>query len=135
MSTEPKTISIASLPAIGTDLDGGTFFGITTKKDGTHYAAILLPNQGEKLTWKKAMNWAAKQGGELPTRPVAAVLFANIKDKLKPVWHWTSEEDDASYAWYCLFDYGFQGSSRKSYEGCAVAVRLILISPSILQSF
>ena len=119
------SIPFAQLPAIGADLDGATFFGITTRKDGTHCAAFLLPDQGEKLTWKKAMNWAAKLNAELPSRPVAALLFANLKANLRPMWHWTSEEDDASSAWLCYFDLGFQSSTHKSYEGSAVAVRLI----------
>ena len=125
MSTPIKTISITALPAIGADLDGDIFFGVTTSKDGTHNAAFLLPERGQKLTWKKAIDWAAKQGGALPTRPLAAMLFANLKDKLTPTWHWTSEEDDASYAWNCHFYYGGQHGTHESYEGGAVAVRLI----------
>jgi len=125
MSTPIKTVSITALPAFGADLDGGAFFGVTTGKDGAHYAATLLPERGQKLTWTKAIDWAAKQGGVLPTRPVAAMLFANLKDKLTPTWHWTSEEDDASYAWHCFFGDGSQYDDRKSYEGSAVAVRLI----------
>ena len=125
MSTPIKTISITALPAIGTDLDGGIFFGVTTSKDGTHNAAVLLPKRGQKLTWNKAIDWAAKQGGVLPTRTIAAMLFANLKDELTPSWHWTSEEDDASFAWSCYFGDGYQNYGRKSYEGSAVAVRLI----------
>ncbi len=123
--TTTPSITLASLPAMGADLDGGIFAGLTTQKDGTHCAVVLLPEQGEKLTWKKAMNWAKKLGAELPSRPVAALLFANVKTQLRPVWHWTGEEDDASYAWSCGFDDGYQGNDRKSYEGSAVAVRLI----------
>ncbi len=122
-TTQTASVSIASLPPLGAELEGGIFVGVTTKKDGTHFAVTLLPEQGEKLTWKKAMNWAAKQGGELPSRPVAALLFANVKSQLKPLWHWTSEEDNASYAWSCFFGYGFQYRDRNSYEGSAVAVR------------
>lgn len=122
-----KTIKFADLPALGADLDGGTFAGIITKRDGTHCAVILLPNKAHELTWKKAMNWAEKEGGELPSRPVAALLFANVKDRLEPSWHWTSEQYDASYAWNCYFDDGYQNFNRKSYEGRAVAVRYIAL--------
>ncbi len=125
MSTPIKTISITALPVVGANLDGGVFFGVTTSKDGIHNAAVLLPERGNKLTWKKAIDWAVKQGGVLPTRPLAAMLFANLKDKLTPTWHWTSEEDDASFAWYCYFYDGRQYFSHESYEGSAVAVRLI----------
>lgn len=108
---EATMLTIATLPALGEPLENGTFAGITTKPDGNHHAVVLLPDQGTQLTWKKAMNWAQKLKAELPTRPVAALLFANIKAKLKPGWHWTSEEYDASYAWNCDFFYGSQSSS------------------------
>ncbi len=129
MSTPLKSIPFASLPAMHGDLDGGTFFGVTSRKDGMHCAAVLLPAKAEKpLAWKPAIAWAKKQGGELPSRPVAAMLFANLKDKLTPDWHWTSEEDGAAYAWHCYFSSGDIYFYRKSYEGSAVAVRLIPIT-------
>ena len=126
MSTQTTTISFASLPALGAPLEGGIFAGVVTCKDGVHRAVIRLPENGTDLTWKKALTWAKKQGGELPTRPVAAMLFANVKATLPSGWHWTSEEDGASYAWYCYFYYGIQFyGTLKSYECGAVAVRLI----------
>ena len=118
-------MSITDLPAIGQLLNGGTFAGLTTKPDGTHCAVVLLPGTGTDLTWTKAKAWAKKQGGELPSRPVAALLFANVKANLKPKWHWTSEEYDASYAWLCNFLNGTQYDIHKSFEGSAVAVRQI----------
>ena len=118
-------LSMASLPPIGTDLEGGTFAGLTTKPDGTHFVVILLPGAGTDLTWTKAKAWAKKQGGELPSRPVAALLFANVKSALQPRWHWTSEEEDASSAWGCDFGNGYQHYYHKSFAGGAVAVRLI----------
>lgn len=119
------SITLASLPAIGADLEGGIFAGLTTKPDGTHYAVVLLPDAGADLTWTKAKAWAKKQGGELPSRPVAALLFANVKASVQPRWHWTSDELDASFAWGCGFGYGHQYNDRKSFEGSAVAVRQI----------
>ena len=124
----PTLINLAALPPVGADLDGGIFAGLTTTKGGTHCAVVLLPGRGEELTWTKARTWAEKQDGELPTRPVAALLFANVKDALQPGWHWTSEEFDASYAWHCDFHPGYQYDGHKSYEGCAVAVRRIHIT-------
>jgi len=121
----PQSISLATLPAIGSDIDGGTFAGVITQADGSHVAVVLLTAWSEGLAWKKAITWAKKQGGVLPTRPVAALLFANLKPKLQPRWHWTSEEEIASSAWGCYFLSGFQSVVLKSYEGCAVAVRLI----------
>lgn len=127
MSSHPA-ILFAVLPALGSPLDTGIFAGLITQPDGTHCAVVLLPEKGEKLTWKKAMNWAQKQDAELPSRPVASMLFANCKPALQPGWHWTSEQDDASSAWHCSFDYGDINLDLKSYVGSAVAVRLIPIT-------
>ena len=120
-----QSTPFATLPALGESFEGGIFAGIITSKDGTHSAVVRLPENGTQLTWKKAITWATKQGGELPTRPVAALLFANVKASLPSGWHWTSEEFDASYAWRCDFYGGHQYDDIKSFEGSAVAVRLI----------
>lgn len=122
---QSTTLALTALPKLGEDLEGGTFAGLTTKPDGTHCAVILLPDAATKLTWQKAKAWATKQDSELPSRPVAAMLFANVKARLTPAWHWTSEEEDASYAWGCYFSSGQLGCLLKSYEGSAVAVRRI----------
>ena len=128
------TLAFADLPALGAELDSGRFCGITTLKDGTHSAVILLPAKaGKRLAWSDAMAWAQEAGGQLPSRPVAALLYANAKDQLEQGWHWTSDElhtdtgdqDDVSSAWHCHFYYGYQHDNHKSYEGGAVAVRLI----------
>ena len=128
-NTQP-TIRLSDLPTIGKPLDGGHFAGITTNFKGQHYAVVLLPEQGSDLTHAKAKAWAKKLGGELPTRPVAAMLFANLKKLLREEWHWTADTQGASYAWGCYFDRGGQYVDRKSFEGSAVAVRYITIGDS-----
>lgn len=121
-------MKFTDLPKLNEPLDGGIFAGVITQQDGTHCAVVLLPNQpATKLNWQAAMDWAASQDATLPTRPVAALLFANLKPLLARRWHWSSEtdEDDASYAWFCLFNTSNQYDGHKSYEGSAVAVRCI----------
>jgi len=115
------------LPKLGEKLDGGIFAGLTTKPDGTHCAVVLLPGTGRNLNWNKAAAWATAKGGELPSRSVAALLFADVKDQLSPEWHWTADEDDAYYAWRCDFVWGYQNDRVKSYKCSAVAVRLIAL--------
>ena len=124
-SPATTTLTFAVLPPLGQSLEGGTFAGITTLADGKHVAVVLLPIKAEDINWKDAMDLAASQGGELPSRAVAALLYANLKPQLTPRWHWTCESYDASSAWLCYFLYGTQHGTHKSYEGCAVAVRLI----------
>ena len=123
-----STIRFADLPAMGQPLEGGTFAGITTHADGKHYAEVLLPDQGSDLNHQQAVDWAAGLGAALPTRPIAALLFANVKALLRPSWHWLQETEGASCAWLCGFSNGTQTGNRKSYEGSAVAVRSIPLS-------
>lgn len=123
------SIALSALPPLGGDLDGGVFIGLTTAKDGKHYAVALLADKPEgDLTWKKAIAWAESVGGALPSRPVAALAFATAKDQFEPTWHWTADEYDGSYAWYQGFNYGSQFYVPKSDELRARAVRLIQLT-------
>jgi hypothetical protein len=126
---ETATTQLATLPALGAAFEGGIFAGLTTDKEGRHFAVTLLPDKpAKRLPWKKAVDWAASVDGTLPTRPVAALLFANAKDQFDRDWHWTSEAFDGSYAWDQYLLYGDQTTTLKSYEGQARAVRLIHLS-------
>jgi hypothetical protein len=129
-ATSTTAISFTKLPAVGAPLDGGIFVGVITQPDGTHSAVALLPDHAEDVTWQAAKDWAAGLNAQLPTRPMAALIFANTQDRPQSGWHWTSEEhkDHASFAWSCYFGYGDQFNDHGSYEGSAVAVRLIHIT-------
>ncbi|MDI9234347.1 hypothetical protein [Limnohabitans lacus] len=124
------SVSFANLPALGAPLDGGIFVGVITQPDDTHSAVTLLPDRAQDLAWQAAKDWAESLNAQMPTRPMAALIFANTQDRPQTGWHWTNEEhkDHASCAWYCYFDYGSQINFHKSYEGSAVAVRLIHIT-------
>lgn len=114
------------LPKIGQPLEGGLFAGLTTTKDGRHCAVVLLDDKPEKrLSWADAMKWAENLKATLPTRPVAALLFANLGDQFDKESYWACEESDDSYSWCQYFSNGSQVNYRKSYEGRARAVRLI----------
>ncbi len=132
--TAIAAVLLSSLPHIGQPINEGTFQGVITGKDGTHFAVVLLNAKPEgRMDWRHAKEWAESIGGQLPTRPVAALLYANAKSHFEATWYWTGDpleadtgdEDDASYAWYCYFIYGNQNNYHKSAEGGAVAVRLI----------
>lgn len=126
----------AALPAIGLHLPahGGTYIGIASDIIGgtTGHLVLLDSAPAKKLNWLAAKEWAASlgDGARLPTRTEALQIFANARGLLKPKWHWTCEEDDASYAWFCYFLHGSQLNTSKSFEGSAVAVRRLT-----LQSF
>jgi hypothetical protein len=119
-------MQLNDLPAVGQPLEGGLFAGLTTTKDGQHCAVVLLDDKPKKLlSWSAAMKWAEKLKATLPTRPVAALLFAKFGDQFDKEWHWTGDELDGSYAGGQHFLNGHQYTGHKSYEGRARAVRLI----------
>lgn len=89
---------------------------------------ILLPNEAEKVTWKKAEEWAHKSGGRLPTRREQSLLFANAKEEFKAAWYWSGEHYSDSYAWTQYFYDGTQYDFNKSLEFRARAVRTIQLS-------
>lgn len=89
---------------------------------------LLADKAAKRMTWKASLAWAKKLKAELPTRPVAALLFANAKSQFEPEWHWTSEAYDSSYAWLQLVGSGHQYFHYKSFDGHARAVRLIQLT-------
>lgn len=123
--------TIYTVNAAVIDLQPGERYAglVLTPDGGTSHHLILLPGTAEKVTWNKAKTWAASVGGELPSRQGQALLYANLKDQFEPGWYWSAEEFNRSYAWDQNFDSGYQGNSRKSYEGSARTVRLIPVTP------
>ena len=109
-------------------------------KKGEIYAGILLVDgkpdhhvillAGDtSLTWDKAVAWAKKQGGELPTRKEQALLFANAAAAFQSRWYWSSEQhaSNESYAWMQDFDDGGQTYDHKDDGYRARAVRRVPI--------
>lgn len=93
------------------------------------YHLILLPGEKEGITWAAAKEWAAEQGGELPTRKEQPLLFANLKDQFTSNYYWSSErhKDNAGCAWCQLFDYCGQHFTIGTAELRARAVRRVPI--------
>ena len=113
---------------------GEHYAGLIVGKDGepSHHL-VLLPGQAEDITWDKAMEWAAKQGGEyvasLPTRREQSLLYANLKDQFEEHWYWSCEahESESGWAWSQNFYDGLQYDRPKNYERRARAVRRLPI--------
>ena len=113
------------LAALQIDLKHGErYAGAILNDDGTvGHHLILLPGQADDINWKDAQDWAAKAGGELPTRREQALLFANLKGGFETAYYWSSEQYSDSSAWYQYFNSGTQGFISKSAELRARAVR------------
>jgi hypothetical protein len=87
-----------TLPALE---DGEKYAGLILNEDGSPSHHVVLLDGDTSLTWKKAVEWAKKQGGELPTRREQSLLFANCGAEFKRDWYWSGEQraEDADYAW------------------------------------
>ena len=108
---------------------GERYAGLVLHADGkASHHLVLLPGEGEELTWQAAKDWASQAGGELPTRQEQALLYANLKAEFKPAWYWSSQahETNSSYAWDQYFSNGSQLYNDKSFEAPARAVRRFL---------
>ena len=104
---------------------GEKFVGVILSADGSRrHAVILLPGEIEDANWKRANEWAAEQGGELPDRVEGALLFATLKVEFKPEWYWTREQhagfDD--FAWCQNF---FNGGQNYNHEGNQLRARAV----------
>ena len=124
MKTKKPKITMHLSPS--TKLEECTYVSLVTKPNGTH-CDVLLKLQGKSdLTWQQAMDWAIEVGGELPSRPIAALLHANVKDKLQPEWYWCSDEDGTPYRWQIFMgDGAIRSTIDDNATGTAISVRCI----------
>lgn len=123
----PPAASISGLPAVGTEVNGEIYAGLTIH-DNQPMALWLLPGD-EKLNWTDAVAWAKKQAGVLPSRFDQLVLFKNVRDRFQQAWYWSGEqyEPGSVYAWGQDFNGGYQSCSGKGYDYRARAVRRSVI--------
>jgi len=112
---------------------GERFAGAVLTDDGalSHYL-ILLPGQADDVNWTAAREWAAQQGGELPTRREQSLLFANLKEEFEERYYWSAErhEESSGWAWSQGFSRGAQHCLSQHDEFRARAVRRFI--PSVI---
>jgi len=94
------------------------------------YHLILLPDHPkDEMTHQAATEWAASVGGDLPTRPEQALLFAHQHEQFDRDWYWsnTLHESGPDFAWCQYFYSGSQGYYGRDGELRARAVRRLPI--------
>ena len=109
---------------------GEHYAGIILGKDGEpDHHLILLAGEAESVNWAQAKDFAAKAGGELPTRREQSLLFANLKEQFQPRWYWSGEQhvSDSDYAWFQTFLNGNQNYTNITTKLRARAVRRVAI--------
>ncbi len=120
--------AVGPAPKIGEAWQGGIYAGLSLK-DGQPVHLVLLPGELESTKWQPAMDWAAKQGGVLPSRIDQLVLLQNLKSEFKAEYYWSAEQhsEDSDYAWYQGFGNGYQYYDGKGGGSRARAVRQIAV--------
>jgi hypothetical protein len=125
-ATAKETAAAIPIPALA---KGEHYAGILLHENGTpsHHLVLLGATSEKNLTWKDALAWAKKQGGDLPTRREQSLLMANAKQHIESLWHWSSEQhtDDSGDAWYQTFDNGNQYWLNKANKRRVRAVRRV----------
>lgn len=118
----PITITLPTLAK------GEIYAGILLVDGKPAHHVVLLPSD-TSLTWDKAVAWAKKQGGELPTRREQALLFANASSEFEQRYYWSSEQHASheSFAWLQYFGGGHQFCDHKDNGYRARAVRRVAI--------
>ncbi|MBN6211467.1 DUF1566 domain-containing protein [Ralstonia pickettii] len=109
---------------------GERYAGLILGKDGEpDHHVILLPGDEAELNWDDAKKWAKDQGGELPSRREQSLLYANLKEEFQGTWYWSSEahERESGWAWYQVFNGGYQDITRQGHELRARAVRRLIL--------
>jgi hypothetical protein len=90
---------------------GEEYAGIILGKNGEpDYHLILMPGQATDVSWSQAKEFAAKAGGELPTRREQSLLFVNLKEQFEDRAYWSCEQHASDYAWFQYFHDGGQSS-------------------------
>ena len=109
---------------------GEKLIGSYAGPDGKTTIAILLPGSKSKVNWKDAMIWAKDQGGYLPNRIEALLLFLHHRAAFeKDDVLWTGDESAgySDYAWLQYFLNGHSDYWRKDDKYMARAVRRVTI--------
>ena len=110
---------------------GGVYAGMARGNSTTaDYVLVLSGEQpNAPLTWQAAQDWAAalRTAGHddwsVPTRAESALLFANVRETLRPGTHWTRDTFWRHYAWAHSYGNGGQNIDLAIHEFRARAVR------------
>lgn len=111
--------------------EGEQYAGLILGKDGKpDHHVVLLPGEAEEISWSSAREWAASNGGELPTRRELALLYANLREHFQRVWYWSNEpqEPRSHLVWGQNFTSGIQTMYGRPFRGRARAIRRLMCS-------
>jgi hypothetical protein len=124
-TAERADSSAFAIPSLN---EGEHYAGLLLSDDGTPmHHLVLLPGDEAAVTWNEAQDFAARIGGELPTRREQSLLFANVPQHFERTTYWSGEQYSAHNAWTQGFAGGGQGYWGKDGKLRARVVRRLLI--------
>ena len=120
-------VHTSALPAIGSAYQDGLYSGLTIDENAPAQL-VLLPGEFNG-DWKDAIAWAKEQGGVLPSRVDALILWQNMAAEFRKEAYWTDTQHavHSDSAWYQDFLNGNQDSSYISDKLRARSVRRLKI--------
>ena len=120
------TNQLTTIPELA---EGERHLGVFSDLSGNLQHVILLPGDNDFAEWSAQMDWAKSIGGDLPTRAELLMAYETMPEDFQKTGYWsnTTHRTESGWAWYQHFGYGYQYSTRKSYELRARAVRRLPI--------
>jgi hypothetical protein len=108
---------------------GNVIEGEFSRVDGAHNMQLILASEPDNVLCNAIKNHEAD--GHKDFHPAAEfennLICINARDHVEHVWHWSSTQDDAYYAWTQDFSNGYQSFDCKDDQRAARAVRRLPI--------
>jgi len=127
--TQTTTPAVQTSVRGGEHWNGGIFAGVTVH-NSRPMGLVLLPAEEIKANWQRAGEWATEQGGVLPSRIDALVLYESLRAHFKTdgyYWTDTVRPGNADCAFIQDFEFGIQSYAHKVSAYRARAVRRVAI--------
>lgn len=108
---------------------GEIYAGAIIAPDGTGHHIILLPGDHDDANWNASMEWAQSIGGDLPDRVEQALFYKHLPDQFQKDRYWsnTLHASYSDYAWFQVFNDGYQNLNDTDLKCRARAVRRVAI--------
>lgn len=127
--TKDGAIGVISRITLPEAAEGERYLCGIVNDDGTVTHSFLLPGDNDQATQTAQKEWAASIGGNLMNRTELLAGYEKMPEEFKKEAYWseTSHVSDSDYAWYQIFDDGFQLYHYAYDELRARAVRRLTI--------
>lgn len=109
-------------------LSGEKYVCSIIEPNGAKYHLTLLEGDNDGTDQDSQLEWAAKQGGDLPDLTEQALLRKYLPNEFQQCAYWSKEKHktESGWAWYTNFGYGSQNYDDTSSKLRGRAVRRLV---------